>query len=100
MQGIIYCIKSINSNIIYIGSTIQPLAIRKSKHIYDSKKPLRAKPIHRFINKNGSWSNFVFEKLEQKEYENINELREEEFKIIHQYKIDENYKLLNAISRY
>ena len=99
MQGIIYCIKSINSNIIYIGSTIQPLAIRKSKHIYDSKKPLRAKPTHRFINKNGSWSNFVFEKLEQKEYENINELREEEFKIIHQYKIDENYKLLNAISR-
>ena len=98
MKGIIYCIRSLNSNMIYIGSTIQPLAIRKSKHIYDSKKPLRAKPIHRFINKNGGWSNFVFEKLEQKEYENIKELREEESKTIQKYKTDE-YQLLNATSR-
>ena len=76
MRGIIYCIKCLDSNKIYIGSTIQPLAVRKSKHIYDSKKPLRAKPIHRFINKNGDWSNFEFEKLEEKEYDNIKQSSE------------------------
>jgi len=96
MRGIIYCIKCLDSNKIYIGSTIQPLAVRKSKHIYDSKKPLRAKPIHRFINKNGDWSNFEFEELEQKEYENIKQLRKEEYETIQIYKTDDNYELLNA----
>ncbi len=96
MRGIIYCIKCLDSNKIYIGSTIQPLAVRKSKHIYDSKKPLRAKPIHRFINKYGDWSNFEFEELDQKEYENIKQLRKEEYETIQKYKTDDNYELLNA----
>jgi len=98
MRGIIYCIKCLDSNKIYIGSTIQPLAVRKSKHIYDSKKPLRAKPIHRFINKNGDWSNFEFEKLEEKEYDNLKQLREDEKNTIQKYKTDD-YELLNANSR-
>ena len=98
MRGIIYCIKCWDSNKIYIGSTIQPLAVRKSKHIYDSKKPLRAKPIHRFINKNGDWSNFEFEELEEKEYDNIKQLREDEKNTIQKYKTDD-YELLNANSR-
>ena len=62
-KGIIYMIRSLNSNHIYIGSTIQSLSIRKSKHMYDSKKPLRSKPIHKFVNDNDGWDNFVMEKL-------------------------------------
>ncbi len=67
MKGIIYCIKSLNSNVIYIGSSKQSITTRKSKHIYDSKHSKRCKPVHRYINENGTWSNYVFEKLEQKE---------------------------------
>ena len=36
-KGIIYSIKSLNSNLIYIGSSKQSLASRKAKHVYDSK---------------------------------------------------------------
>jgi len=96
MRGIVYCIKCLNTNNIYIGSTIQLLAVRKSKHIYDSKKPSRAKPIHKYIINNGNWSNFVFEKLKEQEYDNIQQLRDEEYEIIQQYKNDTNYQLLNA----
>jgi hypothetical protein len=95
MKGIIYCIKSLNSNVIYIGSSKQSITTRKSKHIYDSKHSKRCKPVHRYINENGTWSNYVFEKLEQKEYDNIKQLREEEYKTIQKYK-ENNYQLLNA----
>jgi hypothetical protein len=57
-KSYIYCIKSLNSNLIYIGSTKQSLASRKAKHIYDSKKEHRIKPVHRITNANGGFNNF------------------------------------------
>jgi hypothetical protein len=57
-KGIIYCIKSLNSNLIYIGSSKQSFANRKAKHIYDSKHFKRCKPVHRIILDNGGFDNF------------------------------------------
>ena len=58
VKGSIYCLKCLNSNLIYIGSTRQSLATRKAKHIYDSKKEHRIKPVHRIILNNGGFQNF------------------------------------------
>jgi hypothetical protein len=57
-EGIIYCIKSLNCNLIYIGSSKQSIASRKAKHIYDSKHNKRCKPVHRMILDNGGFNNF------------------------------------------
>ena len=64
-KGIIYCIKSLNSNLIYIGSSKQSLAMRKAKHIYDSKHEHRIKPVHRTILKNGGFQNFQMKLLKE-----------------------------------
>ncbi len=64
-KGIIYCFKCLNSNLIYIGSTKQSLATRKAKHIYDSKKEHRIKPVHRIINSNGGFKNFQMRLLKE-----------------------------------
>ena len=60
-NGRIYKIVDVGYNKCYIGSTIQLLAVRKSKHIYDSKKPSRAKPIHKYIKQ----SLFKISKIQQ-----------------------------------
>jgi hypothetical protein len=96
MIGIIYMIRSKTANDIYIGCTKQPLNIRRNKHIYDNKKPLRMKPIHKYINNNGGWSNYNFEIIEEKEYENLKSLRDTEKQFIQSYKDDNDYLLLNS----
>jgi hypothetical protein len=96
MRGLIYMIRSKTANDIYIGCTKQTLNIRRSKHIYDSKKNKRMKPIHKHINNNGGWSNYNFEIIEEKEYENLKDLRDKEKQLIQSYKNDNDYLLLNS----
>ena len=94
VKGSIYCFKCLNSNLIYIGSTRQSLATRKAKHIYDSKKEHRIKPVHRIINANGGFINFQMKLL--KEVDDISMLHLYEKKIIDDYKCNDNYKLMNT----
>lgn len=93
-KSYIYCIKSLNCNLIYIGSTKQSLASRKAKHIYDSKKEHRIKPVHRIINANGGFNNFQIKVI--KEVDDISMLHLYEKKIIDDYKLNGNYKLMNT----
>jgi hypothetical protein len=94
MKGYIYCIKCLNSNLIYIGSTKQSLEKRKSKHIYDSKKSNRIKPVHKLILENGNFENFQMKIL--KEVDDLNILHLQEKKIIEDYKNNKDYKLMNT----
>ena len=96
MRGIIYTIRGLNSNYIYIGSTKQPINVRKSKHIYDSKIPARSKPIHKFINANGGWDSYRFSVLNEDDFNSIIELRLKEKKIIDDYQQNQDYILLNT----
>ena len=93
-EGIIYCIKSLNSNLIYIGSSKQSIATRKAKHIYDSKHNKRCKPVHRMILDNGGFNNFQIKVI--KEVDDISLLHLYEKKIIEDYKNNDNYKLMNT----
>jgi hypothetical protein len=93
-EGIIYCIKSLNSNLIYIGSSKQSIASRKAKHIYDSKHNKRCKPVHRMILDNGGFNNFQIKVI--KEVDDISLLHLYEKKIIEDYKNNDNYKLMNT----
>jgi hypothetical protein len=90
----IYCIKSLNSNLIYIGSSKQSIATRKAKHIYDSKHNKRCKPVHRMILDNGGFNNFQIKVI--KEVDDISLLHLYEKKIIEDYKNNDNYKLMNT----
>jgi hypothetical protein len=90
----IYCIKSLNSNLIYIGSSKQSIATRKAKHIYDSKHNKRCKPVHRMILDNGGFNNFQIKVI--KEVDDISLLHQIEKKIIEDYKNNDNYKLMNT----
>ena len=96
MRGIIYTIRSLNSNQICIGSMKQTLGIRKSKHIYDSKIINWAKPLHKFINANGGWENYQFSILNEGNFNSIIELRLKERKTINDYKQNKEYILLNT----
>lgn len=89
-------IRSKTANDIYIGCTKQTLNIRRSKHIYDSKNNKRMKPIHKHINDNGGWTNYNFEIIEEKEYENLKDLRDTEKQLIQSYKNDNDYLLMNS----
>ena len=93
-KGIIYCIKSLNSNLIYIGSTKQKLSTRKAKHIYDSKKEHRMKPVHRTILQNGGFKNFEVKTI--KEVDDLSLLLIKEKKIIEDYKHNKDYILMNT----
>ena len=93
-KGIIYCIKSLNSNLIYIGSSKQSFANRKAKHIYDSKHFKRCKPVHKIILDNGGFDNFQMRVL--KYVDDISILHLYEKKIIEDYKNNDNYKLMNT----
>ena len=93
-KGIIYCIKSLNSNLIYIGSSKQSFANRKAKHIYDSKHFKRCKPVHRIILDNGGFDNFQMRVLKYVDDISILHLYEE--KKIEDYKNNDNYKLMNT----
>ena len=93
-KGFIYCFKGLNNNLIYIGSTKQSIAVRKAKHIYDSKHMDRIKPVHKIILNNGGFSNFQIQIL--KEVDDISMLHLYEKKIIEDYKNNDNYKLMNT----
>ena len=94
MKGIIYCIKSLNSNLIYIGCTKQSLATRRAKHIYDSKIEKRMKPVHKLIIENGGFKNFEMKII--KEVEDLSLLHLQEKKVIEDYKNNEDYILMNS----
>ena len=94
VKGSIYCFKCLNSNLIYIGSTRQSLATRKAKHIYDSKKEHRIKPVHRIILNNGGFQNFQMKLL--KEVEDLSLLHLYEKKIIEDYKNNSKFELMNT----
>ena len=94
MKGIIYCIKSLNSNLIYIGCTKQSLATRRAKHIYDSKIEKRMKPVHKLIIENGGFKNFEMKII--KEVEDLSLLLLQEKKIIEDYKSNPDFTLMNT----
>ena len=93
-KGIIYCIKSLNSNLIYIGCAKQSLATRRAKHIYDSKIEKRMKPVHRTILQNGGFKTFNFKTI--KEVEDLSLLHFQEKKIIEDYKNNPDFILMNT----
>lgn len=96
MKGIIYCIRSLNNNLIYIGSSKQSMASRRAKHIYDSKHSKRCKPVHKTILENGGFDKFHIQVLKEVEVENLQLLHLYEKKIIEDYKNNSNYKLMNS----
>jgi group I intron endonuclease len=51
--GIVYCIRSIATNRVYIGQTVKPLAWRWTQHISDAKHHKGCKVIARAIRKYG-----------------------------------------------
>ncbi len=93
-KGIVYCIKSLNSNLIYICCTKQSLSTRRAKHIYDSKKENRMKPVHKLILENGGFNNFHFKTI--KEVDDLSLLLLQEKKIIEDYKHNKDYILMNS----
>jgi hypothetical protein len=96
MKGCIYCIKSLNDNNIYIGSTIQPINVRYSKHKYDSKHSHRIKPVHKMILDTGGFDNYEIKTLKELSCNTIIELREYEKKIINDYRDNDIYKIMNS----
>ena len=94
-KGYIYCIKSLNTNNIYIGSTKQSLSIRYSKHKYDSVYENRMKPVHRIILNNGGFSNHQIQLLKEIDVNSLTELHQYEKKIIKDYQNNPNYCLMN-----
>ena len=92
-MAIIYCIKGITNNYIYIGKSIQSINSRKSKHVYDAKFEKRMKPVHKIILANGGFLNFDFKIL--KIVDEINLLCHYEKKIIDDYKNNEEFILMN-----
>ncbi len=96
MQGNIYCIKSLTNNNIYIGSTIQAINVRYSKHKYDSKHSHRIKPVHKMILETGGFENYEIKKLKEIKCNTIEELREYEKKIINDYRDNDNYFIMNS----
>ena len=93
-MAIIYCFRSLKSNLIYIGCSINSLATRKAKHIYDSKHSKRQKPVHRMILEHGGFENFQMRIL--KEVKDLNMLHLYEKKIIEDYKNNKEYILMNT----
>ena len=92
-NGKIYVIRfTDNDNHIYIGSTIQPLAVRFGGH---KKKSNRS--IYKYINEiyKGDWSKCYIELLEDFKCDNKEQLNKREGEIIRQYKADDKYNVLN-----
>jgi group I intron endonuclease len=85
---IIYLIKNIVNNKVYVGQTINPLKRRKYGHIADSNRGKNTK-ISRAMKKYGK-DNFVFSELIS--CNNSDELNEMELYFINEYKsIDDSY---------
>ena len=91
-NGKIYTIRFHNSNEIYIGSTIQPLAVRFGGHKRGKKTSL----YHLINNKyNSDWSVCYYELYENYSCNNKEELFKKEGELIRLFKNDENYECIN-----
>ena len=91
-NGKIYTIRFHNSNEIYIGSTIQSLAVRFGGHKHHNKCSL-----YQLINSkyNSDWSVCYYELYENYSCNTNEELNKKEGEIIRQFKKDENYDCIN-----
>ena len=90
---IVYVVyQGIQSNIIYIGSTVQALAVRFGGHKVNKKGSL-----YQYIKDNyeGDFKACYIELIENFECNNKEELNKREGEIIRQYKADNNYIVLN-----
>ena len=83
MIGYIYKLVKEGDDHIYIGSTIETLEIRLTKHKTKSKKCSERK-VYKYILENGGWENWCIKLLEEYACENETELRikEEEYRKI------------------
>jgi hypothetical protein len=77
MKGYVYGIRETKTGqIVYVGSTQQRLlCMRKGDH---TKPSVNARPIHAYVAEQGGWGNFVFECLEEGEFETKIDLRKRE----------------------
>jgi hypothetical protein len=94
-NGKIYSIRFYeNDKLIYIGSTIQPLAVRFSGH----KKNINCS-LFQYIQDyyNGDFKCCYIELLEYYECNNKNELNRKEGEIIRKYKANNDYIIINKI---
>lgn len=81
-KGKIYTIRNRNDDTkIYVGSTIQPLAVRFAGHKRDSKTE-RCKNFKLYIEVNNDWDNWYIELYENKSCNNKEELCKREGEII------------------
>jgi hypothetical protein len=91
-NGKIYTIRFQNSNEIYIGSTIQSIAVRFGGH----KIPNRCCLYQLIKDKyNGDWNECYYELFENYSCSNREELHQKEGEIIRQFKNDKNYNCIN-----
>lgn len=90
-KGKVYTIRFHNSNDIYIGSTIQPLAKRLGGH------KIKDRTINKLIEEkyNNDWSNCYIELYENYACNNKEELCKKEGEIIRLFINDENYNCIN-----
>jgi hypothetical protein len=91
-KGKIYSIRFYNSNAIYIGSTIQPLAVRFGGHKVDKKCSLFQSIQNKY---NGDWSACYYELLENCSCSSKEDLCKKEGEIIRKFKADENFNCIN-----
>jgi hypothetical protein len=91
-KGKIYTIRFYNSNEIYIGSTIQSLAVRFGGH-----KSGNCKTVKNIIDTkyNGDWSICYYELYENYNCNNKEELNKREGEIIRLFMNDENFVCIN-----
>lgn len=92
-KGQIYAIRFYdNDNLLYIGSTIQPLAVRFSGH-----KQLLKCSLVQYIQEhyNGDFKCCYIELLEYFECDNKQELNKREGEIIRKFKEDDKYNVIN-----
>jgi hypothetical protein len=93
-NGKIYTIRFHNSNEIYIGSTIQLLAVRFGEH-----KRKGNSAVYKLINDRyeGNWSVCYYELYENYSCNSKEELCKKEGEVIRQFKNDENYDCINCV---
>ena len=69
----------------YIGSTVKQIAVRKTNHIYDSKR-LPNRPLYIEVEKEGGWKSFEFKVIEEYPCDELRELRKREQFYVDMYK--------------
>ena len=93
-KGKIYTIRFNNSNEIYIGSTIQSLAVRFGEHKRKSNSSVYKLIKNKY---NNDWSVCYIELYENHACNSKELLNKREGEIIRQFKEDENYDCINIV---